>query len=95
MCSSDLQNGYCESFNGKFRDQFLDGELFYSLQEAKVLIEHWRIHFNTTRPHRSIGRRPPAPAAWVPHSPLSQALHNSIFPPVPTPQEIAQRLTLQ
>lgn len=92
---SPWQNGYCESFNGKFRDQFLDGELFYSLQEAKVLIEHWRMHFNTTRPHRSIGRRPPAPAAWLTQSSSSQALHKTIFPPIPTPKEIAQRLTLQ
>jgi putative transposase len=60
---SPWQNGYCESFNGKFRDQLLNGELFYSLNEARILIEQWRIHYNTVRPHRSIGRRPPAPAS--------------------------------
>ena len=58
---SPWENGYCESFNGKFRDQWLNGELFYSLGEARVLIEQWRIHFNTLRPHQSIGKKPPAP----------------------------------
>jgi transposase InsO family protein len=62
---SPWQNGYGESFNGKFRDQFLDGELFYRLNEARILIEQWRIHYNTVRPHRSVGRRPPAPATWT------------------------------
>jgi len=46
---SPWQNGYCESFNGKFRDQFLNGELFYSLNEARILTEQWRIHYNTDR----------------------------------------------
>ncbi len=48
---SPWQNGYCESFNGKFRDQFLNGELFYSLNEAGIPTESWRIHYNTARPH--------------------------------------------
>ena len=60
---SPWENGYCESFNGRFRDQWLNGELFYSLGEARVLIEQWRIHFNTLRPHQSIGKshQPQAP----------------------------------
>ena len=91
---SPWQNGYCESFNGKFRDQFLDGELFYSLSEAKILIEQWRIHYNTVRPHRSIGRRPPAPASWSINATTQHALHQSLFPPIPTPREVSERLNL-
>jgi putative transposase len=92
---SPWQNGYCESFNGKFRDQFLDGELFYSLNEARILIEQWRIHYNTVRPHRSIGRRPPAPATWLISEIANQALHQSLFPSIPTPQEVNQLLNIQ
>lgn len=58
---SPWENGYCESFNGKFRDKLLDGEVFMSLKEAEIVIEHWRNHYNTRRPHRSLGGRPPAP----------------------------------
>ncbi len=92
---SPWENGYCESFNGKFRDQWLNGELFYSLGEAKVLIEQWRIHFNTTRPHQGINMKPPAPATWLPKTKAEKALHLSLFPPIPTPQEVMQRLNLQ
>ena len=60
------ENGYNESFNGKLRDELLNGEIFYTLQEAKVLIERWRQHYNTVRLHSSVGYRPPAPAAWSP-----------------------------
>jgi putative transposase len=62
---SPWENGYCESFNGKLRDECLNGEIFYSLKEALVMIERWRVHYNTRRPHSSLGYRPPAPAAWV------------------------------
>ena len=58
---SPWENGYVESFNGKLRDELLNGEIFYTLKEAKVLIERWRVHYNTIRPHRSLGQRPPAP----------------------------------
>jgi putative transposase len=58
---SPWENGYVESFNGKLRDELLDREIFYSLTEAKVLIEMWRKHYNTVRPHSSLGYRPPAP----------------------------------
>ena len=61
---SPWENGYCESFNSKLRDEFLNGEIFYSLKEAQVLAERWRIYYNTERPHSSLGYRPPAPAAW-------------------------------
>jgi transposase InsO family protein len=91
---SPWQNGYCESFNWKCRAQFLNGELFYSLNAARILIEQWRIHYNTVWPHRSIRRRPPAPAYWTIDSTTHHALHQSLSPPIPTPQELSQRLEL-
>jgi putative transposase len=60
---SPWENGYCESFNSKLRDELLNGELFYSLAEARIVIESWRQHYNTLRPHSSLGYKPPAPAA--------------------------------
>ena len=60
---SPWENGYCESFNGKMWDQLLNGELFYTLKEAQVIIERWRIHYNMVRPHSSLGGKPPAPEA--------------------------------
>ena len=63
---SPWENGYCESFNGKLRDECLNGEIFYSLKEAQVVIEKWRIHYNTKRPHSALGYRPPAPLTIVP-----------------------------
>jgi putative transposase len=60
---SPWENGYIESFNGKLRDELLNGEIFYTLLEAKVLIERWREHYNRIRPHSSLGYRPPAPEA--------------------------------
>jgi len=53
------------TFNGKLRDELLNGEIFYSLKEAQVLIEQWRRHYNEVRPHSSLGYRPPAPRAIV------------------------------
>ncbi|MEO1347040.1 MAG: transposase, partial [Pseudomonadota bacterium] len=58
-------NGYCESFNARFRDEFLNGEVFYSLREAQILIEEWRKHYNTKRPHSALGYPPPAPETIV------------------------------
>ncbi len=58
---SPWENGYNESFNGKLRDELLNGEIFYTLKEAKVLIEQWRCHYNTIRPHSALGYRPPTP----------------------------------
>ena len=63
---SPWENGYCESFNARFRDELLNGEVFYSLREAQILIERWRRHYNTVRPHSSLGYRPPAPESIVP-----------------------------
>ena len=62
---SPWENGYCESFNGKFRDELLNGEIFYSLREAQIIIEAWRKHYNTKRPHSALGYRPPAPETIV------------------------------
>lgn len=59
-------NGYCESFNGKLRDGLLNGELFNTLREAQVIIERWRVFYNTLRPHSSLGYRPPAPETLQP-----------------------------
>jgi putative transposase len=71
---SPWENGYCESFNGKLRDELLNGEIFYSLKEAQVVIEQWRKHYNTIRPHSSLGYRPPAPQTSSPFpTPLDQA----------------------
>jgi putative transposase len=63
---SPWENGYNESFNGKLRDELLNAEIFYTLKEAKVLIERWRTYYNTIRPHSSLGYRPPAPETVLP-----------------------------
>ena len=62
---SPWENGYCESFSSKLRDEFLNGGIFYSMKEIRVLAERWRVHYNTVRPHSSRGYRPPAPRAWI------------------------------
>jgi transposase InsO family protein len=63
---SPWENGFCESFNARLRDELLNGEIFYSLAEAKAVIETWRRHYNAIRPHSALGYRPPAPevALW-------------------------------
>ena len=58
---SPWENGYVESFNGKMRDELLNREIFYTLEEARVLIERWRKEYNQVRPHSALGYRPPAP----------------------------------
>ena len=63
---SPWENGYCESFNSRFRDELLNGEIFYTLKEAQIIIEKWRVHYNTVRPHSSLGYKPPAPQSIVP-----------------------------
>jgi len=63
---SPWENGFIESFNARLRDELLDGEIFYSLKEAKIVIESWRRHYNTLRPHGSLGYKPPAPEVFVP-----------------------------
>ena len=63
---SPWENGYCESFNARFRDELLNGEVFYSLREAQFLIEGWRKRYNRDRPHSALGYRAPAPEACLP-----------------------------
>jgi len=70
---SPWENGYCESFNGKLRDELLDRERFDTLAEARVLTARWRRYYNRERPHSSLGYRPPAPEAWEP-KPLFSSL---------------------
>ena len=67
---SPWENGYCESFNSKLRDELLNGEIFYTLKEARVVIESWRRHYNKVRPHSSFDYRPPAPAVRSPRARL-------------------------
>ena len=73
----DNRRGLSEVGNhgAKFRDEFLNGEIFYTLQEAKVLIEGWRWEYNKVRPHSALGYRPPAPEATLPLQPASAPLH--------------------
>jgi putative transposase len=56
---SPWENGYCESFNGKLRDECMNGEIFYSLKEAQIVIEKWRVEYNENRPHRALGEKTP------------------------------------
>ena len=63
---SPWENGYIESFNGKFRDELLNREIFDTVLEAKLVTEEWRKQYNTVRPHSSLGYRPQAPEAFYP-----------------------------
>ena len=63
---SPWENGFIERFNARLRDELLDGEIFYSLKEARVVIESWRPYYNTERPHGSLGYKPPAPEVFIP-----------------------------
>ena len=71
---SPWENSYWESFNGKLRNECSNGEIFYSLKEAQIVIEKWRVQYKTLRPHSALGYRPPAPAAGNPYPPLSTVL---------------------
>jgi len=71
---SPWENGYVESFNGKLRDELLNGEIFYTLREARVVIEMWRNEYNHFRPHSSLGYRAPAPLAVLPAAAASATL---------------------
>jgi transposase InsO family protein len=77
---SPWENGYNESFNSKLRDELLNCEIFYTLKEAQVLIEQWRIHYNTLRPHSSLDYRPPAPETILSRHPGAD--YASIRPPI-------------
>jgi len=77
---SPWENGYCESFNGKLRDELLNGEIFETLKEAKVVIEAWRRHYNEIRPHSALGYVPPAPPAKLPAGPVVAPLLRAPLP---------------
>lgn len=66
------ENGCCVSFNGKLRDELLNGEIFYSLKEARIVIEQWGKNLNTVRPHSSLSYRPPAPQTINPFGALEK-----------------------
>ena len=86
---SPWENGFIESFNARLRDELLDGEIFYTLAEARIVIESWRRHFNTVRPHGSLGYKPPAPEVFVPAmTARAAALFRQATPPA-----LAQRPT--
>jgi len=70
---SPWENGYIESFNARLRDELLNGEIFYTLNEAKVVLDIWRKEYNSVRPHSSLGYRSPVPLATLP----SYELNNS------------------
>lgn len=67
---SPWENGYCESFNARLRDELLNGEIFTTLLEAQIVVERWRQHYNHLRPHSSLGYRPPAPQTIALHNAL-------------------------
>ena len=75
---SPWENGYIESFNGKLRDELLNGERFTTLLEAQVLVADWRYHYNRVRPHSALGYRPPAPEA-------------TLFPSIANPPSATQK----
>ena len=85
-----LENGYIESFNARLRVELLNGEIFYTLREAQIVIESRRRHYNTIRPHASIGYKPPAPEVFLP---AFAAWPAALRRPAP-PATLAQRPTL-
>jgi putative transposase len=87
---SPWENGFIESFNARLRDELLDGEIFYSLAEARIVIESWRRHYNTVRPHGSLGYKPPAPEVFIP----AFAARAALQPRPATPPALAGRPTM-
>jgi putative transposase len=87
---SPWENGYVESLNARLRDELLDGEIFYSLREAKIVIESWRRHYDAIRPHESLGYKAPAPEVFVPAFAAWPAALRRTAPPA----ALAQRPTL-
>ncbi len=79
------ENGDNESFNGKLGDELLDGEIFHSLNEARVPIERWRHHYNTVRPHSALGYRLPAPQAIAPRRTDPACAMDGLQPDQPFP----------
>ena len=82
---SPWENGYNDSFNGKLRDELLNGKIFYSLKEAQVLIERWRQNYNTVRPHSALGYRPPAPVTTAPNRTDPPCAMDGLQPDQPFP----------
>ena len=87
---SPWENGYIESFNARLRDELLDGEIFYTLKEAQIIVESWRRHYNTIRPHESLGYKPPTPEVFVP----AFAAWPAAQPRPAPPATLAQRPTM-
>ncbi|MBP1178184.1 IS3 family transposase [Methylobacterium sp. PvR107] len=87
---SPWENGYVERFNARLRDELLNGEIFYTLTEAQVVIENWRRHDNTVRPHASLGYRPPAPDVYMPAFTAWRAALTRPTPPAK--QSVVKRL---
>ena len=83
---SPRENGYCESFNSKLRDELLNGEIFYSLKEARIVIESWRRHYNEVRPTFVVGRSAASPPVLFPERPAAQPQ-----PAPPGAQPLVQR----
>ena len=78
---SPRKNGYVESFNARLRDELPEGEIVHSLREAEIVIESWRRHTSTIRPHISLGPKPPAPEALIPALPAWPAARHQRAPP--------------
>ena len=78
---SPWENGFVESFNARLRDELLDGEIFYTLREAQIVIESWRRHYNEVRPHASLGYRAPAPEVFIPALTTQPAAQTLAQPP--------------
>ena len=77
---SPWENRYCESFNGKLREECLNGEIFYSLKEARPVIEQWRQQYNRVRPHAALGYKPPSAGDLYPTlEPTSKASSDNVI----------------
>lgn len=74
---SPWENGDLESLSARLRDELLNGEIFDSVREARIVIEDWRRHFNQIRPHSALGWLPPAPEVVVPPDPRPPMHHHS------------------
>ncbi|WP_408635220.1 IS3 family transposase [Paracoccus binzhouensis] len=83
---SPWENGYIESFNARLRDELLDGEIFYTLKEARIIVESWRRHYNTVRPHGSLGYKPPAPEVFIPAFARAALQPKPAMPPALAPR---------
>src|ERR1019366_3770141 len=92
---SPWENGYCESFNGKMRDEFLNCEIFYSLKEAQILTERWRVEYNTERPHSALNYRPPGLQAILPKQEGHGDMENALRFPHPHPLRRRLRTIVQ